>query len=145
MKELEEHTHVARNGRADLSLDELALLHGGLAHFMLEISERATRCYQAGKARNRKVARHQLGELTKTLRLAVLVRPQYGEEIERFISEDLVKVRATIDDEAWDGFEEVWDGLTIAVNKSHEEFDHGYLVWRVPTNASSDLDLSPRS
>lgn len=145
MTEATDHAHVATNGRAELSLDELAGLHGGLAHFMLEISDRATRCYQAGQARNRQVARHQLGELTKALRLAVLVRPQYGEAIERFIAEDLAKVRTTIDGEDWDHFEDVWEGLTIAVNNSHEEFDHGYLVWRVPANAPSDLDLSPRN
>lgn len=145
MTEASEHAHVASNGRAELSLDELATLHGGLAHFMLEISDRATRCYQAAKAHNRQVARHQLGELTKALRLAVLVRPQYDESIERFIADDLAKVRANIDSEDWDNFDAVWEDLTIAVNKSHEEFDHGYLVWRVPTNAPSDLDLSPRS
>ena len=145
MTDAADHAHVASNGRAELSLDELANLHGGLAHFMLEISERATRCHQAGMARNRQVARHQLGELTKTLRLSVLVRPQYQEAIERFIADDLAKVRAVIDAEDWDHFEEVWEGLTIAVNKSHEEFDHGYLVWRVPENAPSDLDLSPRN
>ena len=145
MTDAADHSHVASNGRAELSLDELANLHGGLAHFMLEISERATRCYQAGKAHNRQVARHQLGELTKALRLAVLVRPQYGESIERFIAEDLAKVRTVIDAEDWGHFDDMWEELTVAVNKSHEEFDHGYLVWRVPENAPSDLDLSPRN
>ncbi|HVB01870.1 MAG TPA: hypothetical protein VNE42_11520 [Acidimicrobiales bacterium] len=145
MTETADHSHVASNGRAELSLDELANLHGGLAHFMLEISDRATRCYQAGRARNRRVARHQLGELTKTLRLAVLTRPQYDDAIELFITDDLAKVRTVIDSEDWDHFDEVWEGLTIAVNKSHEEFDHGYLVWKVPESAPSDLDLSPRS
>lgn len=143
MTESVDHAHIASNGRAELGLDDLAALHGGLARFMVEISDRATRCYQAAQAKNRLVARHQLGELTKSLRLAVLVRPQYGEAIEAFISEDLGKVRATIDNEDWDHFEEIWEGLTIAVNDYHEEFDHGYLVWRVPTNASSDLDLTP--
>lgn len=144
MSEAPDHTHVASNGRAELTLDDLANLHAGLAHFMLEISERATRCYQAIQAENKQVARHQLGELTKTLRLAVKVRPEYGEAIEKFIADDLAKVRAAIDAEDWRNLEDVWEQLTTAVNHYHEEFDHGYLVWRVPTDASSDLDLTPR-
>jgi hypothetical protein len=144
MADATDHVHVGSNGRAELTLDDLANLHGGLARAMVEISDRATRCYQAAQAKNKKVARHQLGELTKALRLAVLTRPQYDTAIEKFIAEELAPVRATIDEENWDAFESVWDGLTIAVNQSHEEFDHGYLVWKVPTNAPSDLDLTPR-
>ncbi len=144
MTEATEHAHIASNGRAELSLDELANLHGGLARYMVEISDRATRCYQAGQAKNRKVALHQLGELTKSLRLSVLVRPQYSEAVEVFIKEELSKVKTVCDTEDWEHFEEIWDGLTMAVNNSHEEFDHGYLVWSVPKNAPSDLDLSPR-
>lgn len=145
MSETIGHTHIATNGRAELSLDELASLHGGFAHFMLEISERATRCYQAAKAQNVRVARHQLSELTKTLRLSVTVRPQYASAMERFIAEDLAKVVVVIAREDWDHFDEVWDAFTVAVNDRHEEFDHGYLVWRVPPNSPSDLDLTPRS
>lgn len=138
-----DHAHLASNGRADLTLDDLANLHAGLAHFMVEISDRATRCYQAAQAHNKLVARHQIGELTKTLRLAAMVRPQYLDSIETFIADDLGKVRATIDDEDWAHFEDVWEHLTVAVNKNHTEHDHGYLVWRVPTNTASDLDLTP--
>ena len=145
MADTADHTHLASNGRAEISLDDLANLHGGLARAMVEISDRATRCYQAAQAKNKRVARHQLGELTKALRLAVLVRPQYDAPIEKFIAEELAPVRTVIDDEDWDKFETVWDGLTIAVNQTHEEFDHGYLVWKVPTNAPSDLDLTPRN
>ncbi|MGB9111331.1 MAG: hypothetical protein WCF24_01230 [Acidimicrobiales bacterium] len=145
MSEPADHTHVASNGRTELSLDDIAMLHGGFAHFMLEISDRATRCYQAAQARNSRVARHQLSELTKVLRLSVMVRPQYADAMEHFISEDLAKVSATIANEDWGNFDEQWEAFTIAVNDRHEEFDHGYLVWQVPKNATSDLDLEPRN
>lgn len=144
MSDVADHTHLASNGRAELTLDDLANLHAGLAHFMLEISERATRLHQAAQAKNKRVARHQLGELTKTLRLSVKVRPEYGEAVEKFIADDLGKLRTAIDDEDWANFPNVWEELTASVNRYHEEFDHGYLVWRVPTDAASDLDLTPR-
>src|SRR5579863_2654033 len=141
MGDTADHGHIATNGKAELNLDDLALLHGGFAHFMLEISERATRCYQAAQAKNARVARHQLSELTKTLRLSVMVRPQYSEAMERFISGDLAKVSRAMTDADWDHFEEIWQAFTAAVNDRHEEFDHGYLVWRVPKQAPSDLDM----
>ena len=144
MPDASDHQHVASNGRAELSLDQLAELHGGIEKYMVEISDRATRAYQAGVAKNRRVTMHQIGELTKTLRLSVLVRPQYQEAMDKFISEDLAKVRAIVDAEEWDKFAEAWDGLTLSVNGYHEELDRGYLVWKVPTNAPSDLDRTPR-
>jgi hypothetical protein len=144
MADTTEHEHVASNGRAEITLDQLAELHGGLAKFMLEISDRATRAYQAGVAKNRRVTLHQIGELTKSLRLSVIVRPQYQEAMDRFISGPLAELRAVVDKEDWEHFEESWQSLTVAVNDNHEEFDHGYLVWKVPTDAPSDLDLTPR-
>ncbi len=135
------HSHEASNGRATLSLDDLAVLHGGLAHFMVEISDRATRCYQACRAQNRRVALHQLSELTKTLQLAAIVRPQYSDAIGVFTANDLTTIRDLIDEERWVDFDEVWRGLESAVNKSHTEFDHGYLIWRVPADAPSEPGL----
>lgn len=144
MPESTDHQHLASNGRAELSLDQLAQLHGGLAKFMVEISARATRVYQAGQARNRRVTLHQIGELTKLLRLSVVVRPEYQDAMEKFIGQDLVALRAVAEAEDWERFGEVWNTLTGSVNSYHEQFNHGYLVWKVPGDAPSDLDLGTR-
>lgn len=144
MSDTSEQGLFASNGHATLSLDDLAVLHGGLATFMVEVSNRALRAFQAGRARNRRVATHQLGELVKVLRRSVMVRPQYREAMERFIETDLAAVRTVVQEERWDQFDMAWDRLTSSVNEYHEEFNHGYLRWRVPEDAPSDLDLAPR-
>ena len=57
MGEPADHTHVVSNGKAELTLEDLAMLQPSLARFMLEIGERFWKCYHAAKAQNRRLAR----------------------------------------------------------------------------------------
>lgn len=137
------HTHVASNGKTELSLEEIALLQPSMARLMLEIGERFARCYHAAKAGNRRLARFQLSEGTKLLKQSVVVRPKYDEAMGRFIGEDLARVREVIEAEGWDRFEEAFDKMTVEVNRLHELFDHGFLVWKVPEEPPGDLVFEP--
>lgn len=131
------------NGRTDLTLDDLGVLLPGLARLMMEVSPRVSRCYHAAKAKNARLARFELSEGIKILKLCTKIRPQYAEAIDRFIEQDLGKVRATIEAEDWDGFDKVWADMTDEVNRNHAEFDHGFLVWKVDEQPPGDLDLTP--
>jgi hypothetical protein len=144
MPDASDHSHVATNGRAELSLNDLAELHGGLAPWMMLVSERSRRCYHAAKAGNARLAKFQLSETIKLLRSSVKVRPQYAEAMEKFITEDLGAIRKILDEENWAAFDAQWDRLTVAVNDSHEEFNHGFLVWKVDPTPPGDLDLTPQ-
>ena len=139
-----DHTHVASNGKTELSLEELALIQPSLARLMLEVGERFGRCYHAARARNRRLARFQLSEGVKLLKLGVVVRPKYAEDTARFIDEDVARLRAVIDAEQWDRVEEVFAELTVEVNRLHEVWDHGFLVWKAPEAPPADLVLEPR-
>ncbi|HUZ19511.1 MAG TPA: hypothetical protein VMU75_02940 [Acidimicrobiales bacterium] len=143
MGEPADHTHVVSNGKAELTLEDLAMLQPSLARFMLEIGERFWKCYHAAKARNRRLARYQLSEGTKLLKQSVVVRPKYAEDMARFIEEDLGRLRATIEAEDWERFDEVFDAMTASVNRLHDVYDHGYLVWKVPEQPPGDLVLTP--
>lgn len=138
------HTHSATNGKTDLSLEDIARLQPSMARLMLEIGNRFHRCYHAAKAGNRRLARFQLSEGTKLLRQSVVVRPKYAEAMATFIAEDLGRVREAIDAGDPAGFEATFAAMTDEVNRLHDVFDHGFLVWKVPEEPPGDLVLDPR-
>jgi hypothetical protein len=99
-----DHTHVADNGKAQLTLDQLAAIQPGMARLMVEVADRMWKCYHAGKAGNRPLARYQLSEATKILKTSVLVRPKYLDATQRFIAEEMAALRAVIESEDWGRF-----------------------------------------
>jgi hypothetical protein len=139
------HTHLVNNGKAELTLDELAAIQPGMARLMVEVSDRMWKCYHAGKARNRPLARYQLSEAIKIMKTSVVVRPKYFDATQRFLGEEIAVLRGAIESEDWGRFEAVYDDVTQAVNRYHEEFDKGFLVWKVPQDPPRDLDLTPRA
>ncbi|MHB8246676.1 MAG: hypothetical protein ACYDGN_15265 [Acidimicrobiales bacterium] len=138
-----DHTHLADNGKAKLTLDELAGIQPGMARLMVEVSDRMWKCYHAGRARNRPLARYQLSEATKILKAAAVVRPKYAESMQQFIGEEMASLRAAVEGEEWGRLEEVFAEVVSATNRYHDQFDKGFIVWKVPAEPPSDLDLSP--
>lgn len=145
LEPLPDHTHVVSNGKAELGLDELAAIQPGMARLMVEVSDRMWKCYHAGRARNRPLARYELSEATKIMKTAVTVRPKYTESMERFIAEEIADLRRVVEAEEWDRFEEAFSAVVGATNRYHGEFDKGFIVWKVPPEPPPDLDLAPRA
>ncbi len=139
-----DHTHLANNGKAQLSLDDLAGIQPGMARLMVEVSDRMWKCYHAGAARNRPLARYQLSEATKIMKTSVVVRPKYADAMQDFISGELAALRAVIEAEEWERFEDSFADVVEATNRYHEDFEKGFLVWKVPETPPADLDLRPR-
>ena len=50
-----------------------------------------------------------------------------------------------VEAEDWHRFEDAFDDVVAATNRYHEEFEKGFLVWKVPETPPADLDLRPRS
>jgi hypothetical protein len=131
-----DHTHYANTGKVDLTLDQVASLLPGVARLMLEISTRFSRGYQAVKAHNGKVASFQIGEGVKILRMVAVVQPRYQDAVTQFIAEQVNPLRDLMTAGEW-------TAMTDEVNRWHEEFAHGFLVWKVDENVPIDLDLMP--
>lgn len=140
----QDHTHTVSNGKAELTLEELAGVQPGMARLMVEVSDRMWKCYHAGKAMNRPLARYELSEATKILKASVVVRPKYTDSMAAFISGEIASLRAAVEGEEWERFERVFQEVAAAANKYHEEFDKGFIVWQVPADPPRDLDLTPR-
>ncbi|MBW8825398.1 MAG: hypothetical protein JF603_03465 [Acidobacteria bacterium] len=144
MAEVPEHDHKVDTGKSVLSLEELGHIQPGMAEIMPLIGVRIWKCFYAGKARNRELAKFQLKEAINLMEKGVLLRPKYTDNMYKFIEEECAVLGKLIDSEDWDGFEAAFDNMVSAANAYHEVYDKGFLVWKVPSEAPGDMDFTPR-
>ena len=115
----------------------------GMAEIMPLVGERIHKCYYAGKAHNKPLARFQLAEAVNLMEKGAILRPKYAENMEKFISEKVAAVSKCIDSGDWDGFEAEFAGMIDSANAYHEEYDKGFLRWKMPDEPPPDLDMTP--
>jgi hypothetical protein len=140
-----EHDHIVDTGKSNLSLDELGAVQPGMARVMPEVGQRMWKCYYAGQAHNRELARFQLKEAVNLMEMGVLLRPKYTDNMYKFIEEEVAVVAKSIDSEDWDGFDAAFKAMVDAANSYHELYDKAFLRWKIPDSPPPDLDMTPRA
>jgi hypothetical protein len=115
-----------------------------MARVMPEVGQRIWKCFYAGKAHNKPLARFQLKEAINLMEMGVLLRPKYTDNMYKFIEEQVEKVKQAIENEDWDGFESAFHEMVDQANAYHELYDKGFLRWKIPESPPPDLDLTPR-
>lgn len=136
--------HTIDTGKSQFKLSELGPLMPGMAEIMPLVGARIWKCYYAGKARNKPLARFQLKEAVNLLEKGTFLRPKYTENMEKFFAEDLAPVQKAIEDEDWDAFESAFDAMVNAANSYHDVYDKQFLHWKVPGDPPPDLEMEPR-
>ncbi len=136
--------HVIDTGKGQFKLSELGPLMPGMAEIMPLVGERIWKCFYAGKARNKPLARFQLKEAVNLMQKGVFLRPKYEENMEKFLAESLEPVKQAIEDEAWEAFEPAFTAMVDAANSYHELYDKQFLRWKIPSEPPPDLDMTPR-
>ena len=144
MADVPEHDHVINTGKSKLTLDELGAVQPGMARVMPEIGVRIWKCYYAGKAHNKPLARFQLKEAVNLMKMGVVLRPAYTDTMSAFIEEQVEKVKQAIENEDWDGFESAFHEMVDGANGYHEHYHKGFLRWKIPEYPPPDLDMTPR-
>ena len=64
-----------------------------MAEIMPLVGERIHKCYYAGKAGNKVLARFQLSEAVNLMEKGAILRPKYTENMDKFIAESVGAVR----------------------------------------------------
>jgi hypothetical protein len=139
-----DHDHEIAVKAGSFPLSDLGHLLPGMAEIMPLVGERIWKCYYAGKARNKPLARFQLSEAVNLMEKGSILRPKYAEDMEIFLNDSVAAVRKCIEDEDWDGFERAFAPMVEAANANHEKYDKGFLVWKVPEEPPPDLDMTPQ-
>jgi hypothetical protein len=139
-----DHDHVIDTGKGEFSLSELGHLMPGMAEIMPLVGGRIWKCYYAGMAHNKQLARFQLSEAVNLMEKGAFLRPKYAENMEKFINEEVGALSKAIESEDWDAFQTAFDEMVGAANAYHEVYDKGFLRWQVPSEAPPDLDFTPR-
>jgi hypothetical protein len=132
------------SGHRDISLDELAIIQPGLARIMPEVGARMWKCYYAAKAENWVLANFQLKEAKGLMELGAFTRPKYAEHLETFMNDDLGKVVKAIAAKDFAAFDQAFREAVAAGNAYHDQWDKGFIVWKIPDMPPPDLDLTPR-
>src|ERR1700733_1400259 len=95
-----DHEIAIKGGSFDLS--DLGLLLPGMAEIMPLVGEGVWKCYYAGKAKNKPLARFQLAEAVNLMEKGVVLRPKYAENMEKFLDGTVARLRGYIESEDWD-------------------------------------------
>ncbi|HEX9776448.1 MAG TPA: hypothetical protein VGB83_12830 [Actinomycetota bacterium] len=140
-----EHDHVIDTGKGTFNLSDLGPLLPGMAEVMPLVGERIWKCYYAGLARNKPLARFQLKEAVNLMQKGTFLRPKYTENMDAFIADEVEAVKQAIESEDWDAFEPAFKAMVDAANGYHEVYDKEFLRWRIPDSPPPDLDLTPRA
>jgi len=144
MTQVPAHEHLLDTGKGELTLAALGPLLPGMAEIMPLVGARIWRCYHAGLAGNRPLARFQLQEAVNLLEKGAFLRPKYADDIAAFVEQEVAKVRETIEAEDWTGFAAAFDAMVDAANAYHDVHDKAFLRWKVPADPPPDLDLTSR-
>lgn len=127
-----------------LELEELTALQPGLARLMPEIGTRFWKCYYAAEAGNWPLAGWQLSELRKLMRLCMVTRPKYVDDLQEWLMEDLEPLKQAIDAQDLERFRRLYHDAVDAANEFHRRWNKQYIVWKLPGTPPPDLDLTPR-
>ena len=139
-----DHEHIIDTGKGTFSLDELGHLMPGMAEIMPLVGARIWKCYYAGQAQNRALARFQLKEAVNLMEKGAFLRPKYTDNMAKFIDEEVAAVSKAIESEDWAAFDAAFDAMVSAANAYHEVYDKEFLRWKVPDQPPPDLDMTPR-
>ena len=142
MTDSSDHDHDIAIKGGSFSLSDLGSLLPGMAEIMPLVGERIHKCYYAGKAGNKVLARFQLSEAVNLMEKGSILRPKYTENMDKFIAESVAAVRESIEAEDWDRFETAFAAMIEQANANHEFYDKGFLRWKMPDQPPADLDLT---
>jgi hypothetical protein len=142
--QIADHIHVVSNGKAELTLNELAETQPGMARLMVELSPRMSKCWWATRYENYELATFQLSEATKLLKTSVIVRPKYRDDMYSFIDSHISKLKNLLIEKDSEGFFKEFDSMVKSANQLHERFNKGFIVWKVSERPPEDLDLTPK-
>ena len=127
-----------------LELEELTQLQPGLARLMPEIADRFWKAFYAAQSENWPLAAWQLREMRKLMRLGMITRPKYQDDLEEYIREDVEPLLAAIEERDGSRFARLYHDAVDAANELHRRWKKEFIVWRLPDHAPPDLDLTPR-
>ena len=138
----EEHDHEVKIKGGSFDLSDLGHLLPGMAEIMPLVGGRIWKCYYAGKAHNKVLANFQLSEAVNLMEKGAILRPKYSDDMDKFIAGIVADLRKSIETEDWDAFERHFETMIDQANAYHEQYDKGFLRWKMPDEPPPDLDLT---
>jgi len=136
---------VGKTKQGELTIDQIASMQPGLNRLMPEISERYWILYYAAKGGNWALAHYQLRSVRSLFRIGIQTRPKMAGYLEAFDTGHLAAVERAIAAREWVIFDKAFRDSIAGLNAMHKATDHGYIVWKLPDELPTHLDLGPQA
>ena len=135
---------VGKTKQGELTIDQIASMQPGLNRLMPEISERYWILYYAAKGGNWALAHYELRSVRNLFKMGAQTRPKMASYLEAFDTGHLGALERAIEAKDWAAFDKAYHDSITVLNKMHEVTDHGYIVWKLPEEPPTHLDLGPQ-
>ena len=125
---------------AKITIDQLADIQPGTAVQMKEVGDRLWVVYYAGIDGNWELAEYQIHEAESAISKLDITRPKRLELFKAFTEEDMKPLHEAVDSKDADGFKAAFDKVVKACNACHKKEDHGYILWKIPSERPTYLE-----
>lgn len=132
------------SGKNSMTIEDMATVQPGLARLMPEVGARTWKLFYAAKAGNWPMAKFQWKEIRGLMELGAFMRPKHEAALNQYLGEEWKELEATIVEENFPKFEELFHKAIDAANAYHELKEKPYIRWKLPDQPPPDLDLTPR-
>ena len=133
----------ARTRHGELTLDEIGSLMPGLGTLMPVISDRYGWMVHAARGGNWPLDRYQLRKVQHLFQVGKLTRPKWVKVIDRYVQESLEPIMEAIRARDLEKFEAQVQDAVDEANRLHQEYNYGYIVYRVPDDPPQHMATSP--
>lgn len=129
---------------SELSPEELREALPSTGDLMYLVGQAWWRCAHAARAGSWELAAYFARRVRGIQRRLKIVRPKYGDDLDRFEAERIAPVLAALERRDLGAFEQTFAEATEEANGLHAKWAKGYLRWVLPPDPPADLDLTPR-
>lgn len=128
----------------ELSAEHIAAGLPGTADLMVLVGTSWWKCVYAARGGNWPLASFYARRVRSLQRRLGIIRPKYKERLERYEADMLGPIFAAIEVQDRPAFDLAFTAATDNANQQHVETGYGYIRWRLPSEAPTDLDLGPQ-
>jgi hypothetical protein len=135
---------VGRFRKGELTIDQIAELQPGLARLMPEVSDAYWYAWYAAKGGNWRLAGYYVKKCRTLFGLCAIARPKHTANLEAYTAHTLEPLLAAANAKDLAAFERLYLAGIEEANRYHVVTGHPEIVWKLPPEAPTHLDLGPQ-
>jgi len=131
-----------KRGRVELTLEQIAATLPTAENTMFVVGQAWATCVHAARRGNWRLATHNANHVRKLMTQYTILNPNDAERIAAFrpLLDAVITATRARDARA---FEDAFAKATAEANASHAATGHDFIVWKIPSDEPTHLELGP--